>query len=94
MAQKTLRSVLIKPAGPDCNFGCAYCFYKGKAAMFGSKSKHRISSAMLEVAIGQVMDQSPERVAVNAVSTVPGYPSGSLMQCSRGTWVWRPLSVS
>ena len=63
MAQKTLRTVLIKPAGPDCNLSCAYCFYKGKAAMFGSKSKHRISSAMLEVVIGQVMGQSPESVA-------------------------------
>lgn len=27
MIHKPLQSVLIKPAGPDCNLRCGYCFY-------------------------------------------------------------------
>ena len=65
MGHKTLRSVLIKPAGPDCNLRCSYCFYTEKAAMFGPKSRHRMSGATLEAAIGQVMGQSPESVAIS-----------------------------
>jgi len=28
--QKPLTSVLVKPAGPDCNMKCEYCFYLEK----------------------------------------------------------------
>ena len=27
---KPLSSILIKPAGPDCNLACEYCFYLNK----------------------------------------------------------------
>lgn len=40
-------SLLIKPAGPDCNIACHYCFYSCKTEMFGEQ-KHRMSEEVLE----------------------------------------------
>jgi uncharacterized protein len=40
-------TLLIKPAGPDCNIACRYCFYTGKSEMFGAGT-HRMSEATLE----------------------------------------------
>ena len=40
-------TLLIKPAGPDCNIACGYCFYSGKTALFG-KGKHRMSDDVLD----------------------------------------------
>lgn len=40
-------TLLIKPAGPDCNIRCEYCFYCGKASLFGA-GRHRMSEAVLE----------------------------------------------
>jgi len=40
-------SLLIKPAGPDCNIDCKYCFYSRKTDIFG-KSAHRMSDEVAE----------------------------------------------
>lgn len=40
-------SLLIKPAGPDCNLNCDYCFYRCKKSLFGD-SPCRMSPAVLE----------------------------------------------
>jgi uncharacterized protein len=40
-------TLLIKPAGPDCNIACRYCFYSGKTALFG-KGKHRMGGDVLD----------------------------------------------
>ncbi len=40
-------SLLIKPAGPDCNLACHYCFYMCKTEMFGTQ-RHRMSDEVLE----------------------------------------------
>ena len=40
-------SLLIKPAGPDCNLACSHCFYSDKSAMFGGKT-HRMADSTLE----------------------------------------------
>ena len=40
-------TLLIKPAGPDCNLACRYCFYTPKARMFG-EGPHRMTDAVLE----------------------------------------------
>lgn len=43
-------SLLIKPAGPDCNIDCKYCFYSCKSEYFAD-SKHRMSDEVLETLI-------------------------------------------
>jgi uncharacterized protein len=55
---KALTSVLIKPAGPDCNSSCAYCFYRNKKALFPGKLNCRMSDDLQEEVIRQAMMQS------------------------------------
>jgi uncharacterized protein len=50
-----LNSLLIKPAGPDCNLACAYCFYLEKAGYFSSQPVHRMADAVLEGMIRQAL---------------------------------------
>ena len=40
-------SLLIKPAGADCNLRCAYCFYLGRAELYPETKVHRMSDATL-----------------------------------------------
>ena len=40
-------SLLIKPAGADCNLRCEYCFYLGKAALYPGRPTHRMDEATL-----------------------------------------------
>ena len=62
--QRPLTSVLIKPAGPDCNLQCTYCFYLEKAALFPETKNHRISLETMEELIRQVMQQSGREVSI------------------------------
>jgi len=55
---KPLDSLLIKPAGPDCNMACSYCFYYEKASLFPQIKKHRMSEDTLECLIKQALQQS------------------------------------
>jgi len=59
---KPLQSILVKPAGPDCNMACAYCYYLGKSSLFQNTKKHRMTDTMLQTMIRQVMKQSRESV--------------------------------
>jgi len=43
-------TLLIKPAGPDCNLACKYCFYTRKQTMF-PPGKHRMSQNVLETLV-------------------------------------------
>jgi uncharacterized protein len=61
-ARKPLSSVLVKPAGPDCNMDCSYCFYLGKADLFPG-APHRMSDRVLEEMTRQVMSQSSSHVS-------------------------------
>lgn len=56
--KKILSSVLVKPAGPDCNLGCEYCFYLEKAGLFTETKKHRMSLETLELFIRQTLQQT------------------------------------
>lgn len=38
-----INSLLIKPAGPDCNIACRYCFYFEKKELFKETNIHRMS---------------------------------------------------
>lgn len=48
-------SLLVKPAGPDCNLACDYCFYLKKAAVFPERSTHRMSERVLEAMVASYM---------------------------------------
>lgn len=63
LSQKTLNSVLIKPAGPDCNLNCAYCFYLEKSALFPQTKVHRMTEDVLRETVKQVMHNSDRNVS-------------------------------
>jgi len=48
-------SLLIKPAGPDCNMNCGYCFYLEKSEFFQESEQHRMSDKVLKEMIKQAM---------------------------------------
>ena len=60
--QKPLNSLLIKPAGPDCNLDCTYCFYLEKAGLFPAE-KHRMSESTLEELMQQAMQHSGSQIS-------------------------------
>jgi len=64
MTQKVLNSVLVKPAGPDCNLACTYCFYSGKSSLFPGSKKHRMSEDVLTEMIRQAMTQAGDEVGI------------------------------
>jgi uncharacterized protein len=55
--RKPLSSLLIKPAGPDCNLACGYCFYRDKEALFAGTQSRRMSDEVLEETIRQALAQ-------------------------------------
>jgi uncharacterized protein len=55
--RKKLTSLLIKPAGPDCNLHCHYCFYLKKSELFPETRQHRMGLEILEETTRQVMMQ-------------------------------------
>lgn len=59
---KRLESLLIKPAGPDCNLDCTYCFYLEKSSLFGP-SVHRMTLETLEELTRQAMEQSGPHIS-------------------------------
>lgn len=61
--RKPLESILVKPAGPDCNMACDYCFYLEKASLFNKSIKHRMSEDILEEMVRQVLAQSEKNVS-------------------------------
>lgn len=62
-AFKPLESVLVKPAGPDCNLGCKYCFYLEKSELYPETTMHRMSDRVLEELVKQMMEQSGQNVS-------------------------------
>ncbi|MCL1857104.1 MAG: hypothetical protein FWF84_05650, partial [Kiritimatiellaeota bacterium] len=47
-------SLLVKPAGPDCNLRCRYCFYTGRQGMF-PQGAHRMSEETLRTMIASFL---------------------------------------
>ena len=64
MTVKVLNSILIKPAGPDCNIACEYCFYSGKSSLFTGTMKHRMTEATLTELIRQAMCHAGETIGI------------------------------
>jgi uncharacterized protein len=48
-------SLLVKPAGPDCNLRCRYCFYLDRCALYPDAKRHRMSEAVLERMVASYM---------------------------------------
>lgn len=61
--KKQLKDILIKPAGPDCNLACKYCFYLEKSNLFPQSKVHRMSEEILEEMIRQMMSQTEDYVS-------------------------------
>ena len=55
--------VLVKPAGPDCNLACTYCFYRPKTALYPDTARHRMSDEVLQEFIRQYMQMSGQQVS-------------------------------
>ncbi|MBM4153031.1 MAG: anaerobic sulfatase maturase [Kiritimatiellaceae bacterium] len=45
--------LMAKPAGPDCNLACTYCFYLEKDVFFGKQTPHRMTDEVLESYVKQ-----------------------------------------
>lgn len=61
---KPLSNILIKPAGPDCNLACEYCFYRDKASLYPQELPHRMTSAVLRSLMQQLLAQGTDQIAV------------------------------
>lgn len=60
---KPLNLLLVKPAGPDCNLDCTYCFYLDRAGSMSADHPHRMSDAVLEEMIRQAFSGHERQVA-------------------------------
>jgi uncharacterized protein len=63
MKGKRLSSVLLKPAGPDCNMACTYCFYLEKSELFTDTEVHRMNEEILEETVKQVLSQGERNIS-------------------------------
>ncbi|MBR4826960.1 MAG: anaerobic sulfatase maturase [Bacteroidales bacterium] len=57
--------LMLKPVGSRCNLGCSYCYYLGKAALYGGRQP-RMSTEVLEAAVRSFLaaTEAPEPVFV------------------------------
>ena len=62
-AYKPLTNILIKPAGPDCNLACKYCFYLRKEELFTETRIHRMNDEVLEEMVRQMMTLGGQSVS-------------------------------
>ncbi len=60
---RPVTEVLVKPAGADCNLDCAYCYYLGKSSLYTGRPA-RMSNAVLEALIQQLMDQQTPHLSI------------------------------
>ncbi len=49
--------LLIKPAGPDCNLNCEYCFYLPKKELYRGR-RHEMSRKVMHTLIGEYMQMA------------------------------------
>ncbi|WP_345308728.1 radical SAM protein [Candidatus Villigracilis saccharophilus] len=61
--RRPITEVLVKPAGPDCNLDCEYCFYIEKLNQYPSRTT-RMSDAVLEAMIQQLMAQNVPQISI------------------------------
>jgi uncharacterized protein len=49
-------SVMAKPAGPDCNLNCTYCYYLEKRKLYPDQKNYRLNDELLERFIRQYIE--------------------------------------
>jgi uncharacterized protein len=49
-------SLMVKPAGPQCNLDCTYCYYLEKKRLYGSRSVFKLREDLLEQFIKQYIE--------------------------------------
>ena len=54
--------LMAKPAGPQCNLNCEYCFYLEKKALFGEAEKYRMPESVLKAYINKYIHSQPTPV--------------------------------
>lgn len=50
--------VLVKPAGPDCNLRCEYCFYRPKLSLYPNSRRHQMSREVMHKFVGDYMQMA------------------------------------
>jgi len=98
---RPVMDILVKPAGPDCNLACEYCFYSGRERLFPG-SKTRMNGEVLEIMISQLMTQPVEQVSVGwqgGEPTLMGIPFfrkalGLMQRYTRGKTVANGLQTN
>ena len=61
--RKQLNFLLVKPAGPDCNMACTYCFYYKKFDSYSNETSCRMNFNVLEKMIRQAIAQSTGHIS-------------------------------
>jgi uncharacterized protein len=61
---RPLTDILVKPAGPDCDMACAYCFYRRKSGLFPETKRHRMNDEVLARMIKSLMEGSTREVSI------------------------------
>ncbi len=54
--------IFVKPAGPQCNLACDYCYYLGKSAWYDAGTKFRMPDEVLELYIRQHIEATTDKV--------------------------------
>jgi uncharacterized protein len=49
-------SIMVKPAGPQCNLNCTYCYYLEKKNLYGGKNVFKLGEDLLEKFIKQYFE--------------------------------------
>ncbi len=62
-SRKPLNLLLVKPAGPDCNLECEYCFYLDRGEHVPPAPAHRMGESVLEEMIRQALSGREQHVA-------------------------------
>ena len=63
---KTNFQIMAKPAGPDCNLNCDYCYYQSKKNLFGRAASLRMSPLVLREFTRQYLKAQPGREVIFA----------------------------
>ena len=59
---KHLGYILVKPAGPECNMACGYCFYLEKKQMFRRSATCRMTGTVLQAMTIQALTRTNQPV--------------------------------